>query len=81
MFANNGFLLDKTGSVVRELHCINQTIWCNRYVTIQNKPFLWQRWKEAGINKISDLINGDHFLSAAELSHKYNIQINFLEAL
>ena len=60
---------------------INQTIWCNRYVTIQNKPFLWQRWKEAGINKISDLINGDHFLSAAELSHKYNIQINFLEAL
>ena len=60
---------------------INQTIWYNRYITIQNKPYLWQKWKDAGIIKIGDLICDDRFFSAAELSQRYNIQINFLEAL
>ena len=60
---------------------INQTIWCNRYITIRNKPFLWERWRLAGINKIGDLMNGDTFSSPAELSNKFNIQINFLEIL
>lgn len=70
-----------TVSALSKSVIINQTIWCNRYITIENKPFLWQRWKTVGINKIGDLMNGDQFLSPTELSNKFNIQINFLEVL
>ena len=35
---------------------INQTIWNNRYITIEKNPFLWQKWQKLGINKIKDII-------------------------
>ena len=60
---------------------VNQTIWNNRYITIENTPFQWKRWVEAGIQKIGDLINGNSFLSQTELTNKYNIHPNFLELL
>ena len=59
----------------------NQVLWNNRYITIQNKSFYWKKWKDAGIIRVHDLITNNNFLSANELSIKYSIQINFLEAL
>ena len=59
----------------------NQVLWYNRYITIQNQCFFWKKWKEAGILKVHDLMTDNNFLSANELSYKYNIHINFLEVL
>ena len=68
-------------SVLSKSVIINQTLWNNRYITMENKPFLWQRWRTAGINKICDLMNGGLFLSPTELSNRFGIQVNFLEVL
>ena len=59
----------------------NQVLWQNRYITIQNSSFHWDHWKRAGILKVHDLMADNNFMSAEELSEKYNIRINFLEAL
>ena len=59
----------------------NQVLWNNRYITIQNTSFQWDHWKRAGILKVNDLMTNNNFLSAEELSEKYHIHINFLEAL
>ena len=59
----------------------NQLIWNNRYITINNKSFLWKRWKDAGINKISDIYVNNSFLSIEDLASKYGITSNFLELL
>ena len=59
----------------------NQVLWHNRYITIQNRSFCWNNWKQAGIMKVNDLMENNNFLSAENLSIKYNIQINFLEVL
>ena len=60
----------------------NQILWCNRYITIQNRPFTWKKWKDAGIYKINDLIDRNgHFLSANEIAETFGIQTNFLEIL
>ena len=60
----------------------NQIIWNNRYITIQNKPFVWKKWKDAGINLVNDIINKDgEFLTQQLLVEKFGIQTNFLELL
>ena len=59
----------------------NQYLWNNRYITINNSSFLWRRCKDAGIIKISDIYSNNNFLNANELSMKYNLSVNFLEAL
>ena len=60
----------------------NQIIWDNRYITIENRPFVWRRWKSAGIYKISDLLNElGTFLNANEITLKFGLQVNFLEVL
>ena len=56
----------------------NQILWNNRYITIQNKNFLWKNWKDAGIMKVADLLEHNNFLSADELSNRFTIQVNFL---
>ena len=63
--------------------CImNQVIWLNRYITIQNIPFLWSEWLHHGILRISD-ITDEHgnFLSVLDIRDKYGIQCNFLNIL
>ena len=60
----------------------NQTLWDNRHITIQNKPFVWKRWKEAGINKVNDIVDfSGHFLTEPQIVEKFGIQTNFLELL
>ena len=57
-------------------------LWNNRYVTIQNKPYEWKRWRDAGILRVYDIIGNDgSFLDANEIFQKYRIEVNFLELL
>jgi exonuclease III len=60
---------------------MEETIWNNKYIQIDNKPVNWHRWKEKGIIKIKDLIDEDKksFLSHDDLKLKYGLRSNFLE--
>lgn len=60
----------------------SQLIWLNKDITINNEPFFWTKWYNAGIVSINDLLNeNNNFLSHTELSSKYNIKCNFIESL
>ena len=60
----------------------SQMLWNNRYVTIQNMPYEWKRWRDAGILRVYDIIgNNGSFLDANEIFQKYRIEVNFLELL
>ena len=60
----------------------SQTLWNNRYITIQNTPFLWKKWKDAGIFKIRDIIdNNGTFLDSEQIYQQFGIRVNFLEVL
>ena len=60
----------------------NQVIWNNRYITIQNKPFVWENWLQHGILRVKDLIDEEgHFIDATVILHRYGIRCNFLSVL
>ena len=60
----------------------NQTIWDNRYITIQNIPFLWRLWQEKGIKQVYNIIRDDgEFLDHNEIKEIYDINCNFLNVL
>ena len=60
----------------------NQTIWENRYITIQNRPIIWRRWQENGIKQVYNITrdNGE-FLDHNEIQEMYGINCNFLNVL
>ena len=60
----------------------NQVIWNNRYITIENKPFIWRNWMECGIIYVYDILdeNGE-FLSHTEITRKFNTRCHFLNML
>ena len=56
----------------------NQTIWDNRYITIQNRLFLWRLWQEKGIKQVYNIIRDDgEFLDHNEIKEIYGINCNF----
>ena len=60
----------------------NQVIWENRYITIQNKPFRWQKWLQHGIRHVRDILSDEgDFLSHEEINQRYGLQCNFLNVL
>ena len=60
----------------------HQTLWNNKYITINKQSFFWNTWAEKDILHIADLLN-EHgtFLSHTEIQSKYNVQCNFLNIL
>ncbi len=34
----------------------NQSIWLNKYITIDNEIIYWKKWDKAGIDRIGDII-------------------------
>jgi len=61
---------------------LNQVIWNNRYITINKQPFHWKKWMNNGIMYITDLLHSNgQFLSHIEISEKYNINCNFINAM
>ena len=60
----------------------NQTIWNNRYITIENVPYEWASWQTKGIQYVSDILNANGgFLSHNEISEKFGVRCHFLQAL
>ena len=60
---------------------LNQTLWNNRYITINNSPYCWKTWKAAGIKKVNDIFVDNSFLTPEGIYHKYGVRVNFLEVL
>ena len=51
----------------------------NKNITIENKPFLWPKWHENGINFVQQLLNeNSDFLSVEEFNQRYNLNTNFV---
>ena len=60
----------------------NQTIWNNRYITIENVPYEWASWQTKGIQYVSDILNANgDFLSHNKISEKFGVRCHFLQAL
>jgi len=59
---------------------LNNNIWYNSNLKINNKITFWKQWYKAGIRKIQDLVNPNSadLYSWLELSTKYNLNGNFL---
>ena len=60
----------------------NQVLLNNRYITIENKRFIWRNWVECGIIYVYDILdeNGE-FLSHTEITRKSNTRCYFLNML
>ncbi len=59
----------------------SESLWNNRYITINKNPFRWNTWAQAGINKVSDLLRGNVFIDHEEIERKFNVKCNFFTAL
>ena len=61
---------------------LGQIIWNNRYITIRKQPYCWQRWRNAGILTIGNIMTKNNtFMDHIQISQKYSINCNFLEVL
>ena len=60
----------------------NETIWENRYITIQNRPIIWRLWQENGITQVYNIIRDvGEFFDHNEIQEMYGINCNFLNVL
>ena len=70
--------MDKLG----EREILSEFLWCNKWITIEGKPFLWKAWYKSGIKFVCDIVNeGGDFLDANEINEKYGMKVSFLEIL
>ncbi len=55
---------------------LEQPLWLNKHIMINNNCIYWKPWKKAGITYINDIINktNGHFMTHDELQKKYNIK-------
>ena len=61
---------------------INEVVWNNKFITINKKPYVFDKWLKAGIVKIADLLDSEGvFLSHSQIQLKFNINCNFLQVL
>ena len=60
---------------------LSQTIWNNKFITIDKKMVYLPHWHQAGIKQISDLFDEQKncFLPFLSLCNKYRLNCNFLQ--
>ena len=59
---------------------LNETLWLNKHITVDQRPIFWKKWSLQGIKYIGDLLDsrGD-FLSLQDLSDKYMVNCTFMD--
>ena len=56
----------------------NEIVWNNRKILVEKKPVFYQTWYDAGITKISDILNENQdFLKWHEFAIKLNLNVPF----
>ncbi len=60
----------------------NQSLWLNKYITINNKPIFSELWEIVHIHKLRDIVNDSNTpLIHNQIVSKYNLKTTFLETL
>ena len=67
--------------MVKEAEVRNEVLWNNKFITVNNSPIFWKSWKEAGIVRVEDILIDGSFMSDTQISQRYGVQCNFLQAL
>lgn len=57
---------------------LNECLWCNENILINNKPVYNKQWDKAGVKFIRDLISGNNIMTKQQLETKYLISCDFL---
>ncbi len=64
------------------LQILNQSLWFNKYLTVNKKSLHVKSWENKGINQVRDILNEKcEFLNNEELKQQYNIDTSFLLTL
>ena len=62
----------------KNLECESARIWHNSLIRIENKPFFYKSWFNAGVEKVRDLLDKDcHFISFHDFVKKFKIKTNY----
>jgi hypothetical protein len=57
-----------------------QCIWLNENIRIKNEPFIWNIWREKGINSIHDILDSaGNFISPVVFEQKYNFKCDVMK--
>ena len=60
--------------IMSEKQSLEQILWYNSLIRIDNCPFFYQEWLDRGITKVKHLKNAsNNFLALAEMKRKYSI--------
>ena len=66
----------------RDERLLNESLWFNDNITIENKPIFWENWYQVGIKHVGDILDENQkFYAIAEMYKKYKLEINFLTHL
>ena len=57
----------------------DEIIWKNKFITINKTSLYYKSWLEAGVTKVSDLLNGRSFYTYEQFVEKYKIRTYFLQ--
>ena len=59
---------------------VNETLWLNNYIQVDNRPVLYKEWRNHGIENIRDILDAEgKFLSAQNLEQKFNTVIDIMK--
>ena len=58
-----------------ELKVENQIIWCNCYISVQNKPIMWKKCFESGLIYVHQLCENNSVSNYDSLRNRYSITI------
>ena len=59
---------------------LNESIWWNSNIKIDNEVILWKKWLEKGIIRVKDIVDRNQdFLSVDKFKEKFGIKPKFLE--
>ena len=57
---------------------LSDSIWLNERILVGNRPVYKKSWIDAGILCIKDLLNGNCFMTQAQIEENYNVCCDFL---
>jgi hypothetical protein len=61
---------------------LRETLWLNKFITVDRKPIYWKEWYGKGIHFIRDILDSKFcFLTREDLLNKYNIKCSFMDHL
>ncbi len=54
-------------------YILEQLLWLNKYIEINNENVYWRSWIDAGILYINDIVHNGTCLTQDEIQFKYNL--------